>query len=134
MSTSKEKRVCLHCGKDIGNVHKLRKFCQNTLDAHGCVNSCKDDFHNAAKRPRYEKTKRITDIHFKNYEILHRLFQQKKIVISAADLEKAGFKIHFYVVKAKIPGREEYGLYYIDYLLQGKDYKQLTIERHDHKF
>lgn len=130
---SKE-RNCLHCGKDLGNVHKLRKFCSNTLDGDGSVNSCKDDFHNTRKRPRYEKTKRLAEIHFKNYEILDRFYQQKKVVVSAEELEKAGFKIHFYIIKAKIPGRDEYGLYYIDYLLSGKDYKQLTIERYDHKF
>ena len=134
MKETKENRRCLHCNNEIENSHGSRRFCVNTIATDGSINSCKDDFHNAKKKPRYEMIKRIAKIQLLHFDILHRFFISGKKIVSSEELEKAGMKLHFCIMRMKIPNTNEYGLYFIDYLLKGSDTKQLTIIKHDYKF
>src|SRR3982751_477873 len=106
-----KKRYCPNCGKDISHLRKNSKYCKRTVNPDGSVNCCKDDFHNPGKLINYHKTKSIAKIHIENFEVLHRYHSAGKTKTNAAELEKDGLKMPFYIMRMKIPGTEEYGLY-----------------------
>jgi len=132
--STNDDNFCLYCGTPLGEVHGLRRFCPNTIAEDGSVNSCKDDYHNAMKKPKRDATKGISKIHYDNFLILHRLYKEGNNIVTWEKLKNAGFRVEFSIVRKRIDSTDYFDAYYIQYLLKQINKTDFKIIEHEEQF
>jgi hypothetical protein len=127
-------RKCPFCGKEFIADHMSRKFCANSVNQNGSVNSCKDDYHNLNKRPNYHLTKNIVAKQILYRDILEYLFKYYKKTIDNEKLISSGIDINFHLLKRKIKGSEKFALLFLEYGLEPINENEYKIFKHGLSF
>jgi hypothetical protein len=135
MEKTKKERRCLKCTEVLGDVHASRKFCTPSVnEKDGTINNCKDDYHNAMKKPLRDLAKNVVKFHLGNFKAIDYFFGLGKLVVSTVELEGLGFKASYNFGKRVDPQTNEALVFYLGFLLRGNDKNKLKIEKHEYKF
>lgn len=111
-------KSCKNCGKPIPKYsHSLRLFCPNELELDGSVTSCKDDYNNLLKKPKYDMIKAIGERHWKYFLIIDSFYKKEVKVVDEKTLKEAGLDLNFCLKREQKSEGTGYYLYYIQYRL-----------------
>lgn len=131
-----EIRKCKYCNEILPkNSHGLRAYCQNKIESDGSIKSCKDDYNNEAKKPKYNMLKGWCMKQWTFYLILKFLYERRKIrEIEMTVLNKYGIDFNYSLLREKLPNENSFVLYYLQYCLVPISETKLKILKHDKSF
>ncbi len=128
-----EIRKCKYCNEILPkNSHGLRTFCQNKIESDGSIKSCKDDYNNAGKKPKYNMLKGWCMKQWTFYLILKLLYERKKVrEIEMTELANYGIDFNYSLFREKVKGENKFVLYYLQYYLLPISETKIKIVKHD---
>jgi hypothetical protein len=131
MTTYNAKRRCLHCSAPIADqAHGTMKFCPRSILPDGCIKSCKDDYHSAARRITDAPFNRVKDFHKQMNQRIFWLIKQKGRLVSIEDINRCGINLSRPIQFAFLDDKFYKG-WFVGYLIEKTLTGDYKISEHD---